>query len=108
MVQVATVSADRTGQYAFFSVPAGVYLLSAERSAFAQANFGQKRRNGPGMPIPLDADASFFAELRLSRLAAITGTVYDENRVGLAGQRAVVYPLPAPRSEEHTSELQSR
>src|SRR5690348_2842692 len=84
--------ANTTGQFRFLNLSAGAYLLSASRNGFATLQYGQKNWKSAGAPIFLpEPDSNFTAELRLHRLGAITGTVWDENQVGLAGQDVVVY-----------------
>jgi protocatechuate 3,4-dioxygenase beta subunit len=82
---------DSRGRFAFLSLPAGAYLLSARRSGYATARYGQRKWDGAGAPIVLDQTAQFFAELRLPRLGAITGQVTDENGLGLAGHAVYAY-----------------
>jgi len=86
----------RSGQFVFHSLPEGYYLLFAARNGFAQAMYGQKQSNSPGMPIRVSADSVTFIELRLKRLGAINGKVLDENRVGLPGLIVLAYPVALP------------
>jgi hypothetical protein len=77
-------STDSSGQFVFDALPAGAYVLVAQRRGFAQARYGQHDYNSPATPIVLEAENSFIAELRMHRLPAITGGITDENGVGLA------------------------
>ncbi len=95
----AGVSTDRTGQFYFPNLPPGAYFVSAQRRGFARAKYGQKRRLGPGRPIRIEGDQFPFLELRLSRLGAISGFVYDENLVGLPDQRVAIYRGAKPPLE---------
>jgi protocatechuate 3,4-dioxygenase beta subunit len=89
--------ANSTGQFSFAGVSAGTYVLSASRPGFAPMRYGQKRWNGAGAPIFLpQQESQFVAELRLRRLGAISGTVWDENQVGLPEQDVVVYRAAQP------------
>jgi len=86
-----SVLSDSRGRFAFRSLPAGAYLLSARRSGYATARYGQRKWDGAGAPLVLEQAAQFFAELRLQRLGAITGQVTDENGLGLAGHAVYAY-----------------
>jgi len=97
-----TVRATGTGQFAFVPAPKGAYLLSASRPGFATCKYGQKAWNAPGTPLVVDQDGSAFIEMRLHRLPAITGTVWDDNEVGVpefdvVAFRATRPPVPAGR-----------
>jgi hypothetical protein len=90
-------AANTTGQFRFSNLGSGAYLLSAGRIGFATLRYGQKDWKSAGKPIFIeDQDSVFTAELRLRRLGAITGTVWDENQVGLALQDVVVYEATRP------------
>lgn len=82
---------DSSGRFVFSGLPAGAYFVSAEKGNYARANFGQKKWNGKGSPIVLDAGARFVAELHLSRLGVVTGQVRDENGVGIENHAVLVY-----------------
>lgn len=80
-----TALTDSAGRFQFRALPRGAYLLSAARVGYLTGRFGQRRWNGAGTPVVLDADAQFFAEIRLRRLGVITGQVLDENHIGMPG-----------------------
>ena len=89
--------ANTTGQFRFSNLNPGAYLLSATRIGFATLQYGQRDWKSAGRPIFIEEqDSVFTAELRLRRLGAITGTVWDENQVGLALQDVVVYEATRP------------
>jgi hypothetical protein len=89
--------ASSAGQFLFSGLGVGAYLLSASRTGFAELRYGQKTWKAAGAPIVLsEADSHFLAELRLRRLGAIAGIVWDENQVGLADQDVVVYEATRP------------
>jgi len=89
--------ANSTGQFRFLNLAAGAYLLSATRTGFVTLQYGQKNWKSAGTPIFLsEPDTNFTAELRLRRLSAITGMVWDENQVELAEQDVVVYEDTRP------------
>jgi protocatechuate 3,4-dioxygenase beta subunit len=90
-VVAKSTSTASSGQFEFASLPAGWYLVSAERPGFATARHGQKLWNTPGFPLRVDEDASQFLTLRMRRLGAITGMVLDENEVGLPQVDVMAY-----------------
>ncbi len=83
---------DSAGRFSFRGLAPGVYMVSASRAGYADANYGQKRWSGSGSPIVLQSDGKFFCEIRLKRLGAVSGEVLDENQVGLPGNTVVAYP----------------
>lgn len=85
------------GQFLFSRLDVGAYLLSASRRGFAESHYGQKTWKAAGAPIVLaEQDSHYAAELRLRRLGAIAGVVWDEDQVGLAEQDVVVYEATRP------------
>ena len=82
-----------SGEFSFESLPAGTYVLRAEKAGRAAFSYGQRRPDEPGTPIVLQADSHFSVELRLPRLGAVTGQVVDENQVGLPGLTVYAYQL---------------
>jgi protocatechuate 3,4-dioxygenase beta subunit len=90
-----SVRADRTGQFAF-SVSAGMYLLRASRDGFAPFQYGQKEWKSAGKPMSVEQDGSLYLDIRLRRYAAISGTVLDENEIGIPDQKAIAYPATQP------------
>jgi hypothetical protein len=91
-----TVRTDRAGVFTFPPVDAGAYLLAASRPGYATVRYGQKAWNAPGTPFWLEQEGSPFLQLRPRRLAAITGTVWDENEIGFPEQDVVVYSATRP------------
>jgi protocatechuate 3,4-dioxygenase beta subunit len=86
-----STSTGSNGQFEFAKLPAGWYLVSAERLGFATVRHGQKRRNSSGAPLRVEADGSPFLTLRMPRLGAITGLVLDENEIGLPHVDVMAY-----------------
>src|SRR5258706_15617703 len=85
------------GQFLFSRLGVGAYLLSASRIGFAELHYGQKTWKAAGAPVArAEADSRYVAELRLRRLGAVAGVVWDENQVGLAEQDVVVYEATRP------------
>ena len=93
---VSALLSNRSGQFTFHSLPDGYYLLSAARPGFGAAAYGQKRSNAAGSLIAVSRESVLFAELRLKRLAAISGRVVDENQVGLPGVTVLAYTAAVP------------
>jgi len=73
-----TAMTDDEGRYAFTSVGAGRYMLSASKTGHVGIIFGQTRPGRPGTPIQLTDGQTFAANLQLPRGSVITGTVVDE------------------------------
>jgi hypothetical protein len=90
-----SVRANRGGQF-FFRVNAGMYLLSATRNGFAPFQYGQKNWKSAGKPMAVDPEGSLYLDIRLRRYAAISGTVLDENEIGIADQKVIAYPATQP------------
>ncbi len=94
----ATLSA-RTNPYGAFEFPpmaAGAYLVSASKRAFAPMQYGQKQWKSAGIPLVLEESATPFLSLRLQRYGAITGSVVDENDVGLPEHDVVIFRNTRP------------
>ncbi len=87
---------DSGGRFRFDALQAGTYFLTARRNGYQPARYGQKRWDGAGSSIVLAADGQFFAEFRLQRSGAVSGTVLDENRIGLPGNTVTAYEAGAP------------
>jgi hypothetical protein len=87
--------AGRTGQFTF-TVSAGMYLLRASRDGFAPFQYGQKEWKSAGRPMSVEQDGSLYLDIRLRRYAAISGTILDENEVGIPDQKVVAYPATQP------------
>ena len=87
---------DRFGSFAFVNLAGGVYVLQVSRPGFMPAEFGQKRWNSAGTPIILgDPDATFL-NIRLRRYSAISGSIVDENDIGLPDHEIVAYRNTRP------------
>ncbi|HMC58766.1 MAG TPA: carboxypeptidase regulatory-like domain-containing protein, partial [Candidatus Solibacter sp.] len=89
----------RTNVYGAFetpALPAGAYLVSVSRRSFAPAQYGQKRWKAPGVPVFLEEAQSTFLNIRLPRFGSVTGTILDENEVGLPEHDVVIYRTTRP------------
>jgi protocatechuate 3,4-dioxygenase beta subunit len=91
-----SVQTNVSGIFEFAALPAGTYRISAAKTAFAPVNYGQKRWYSPAMAIPLAADDTASLTIRMPRYGAITGTVRDENDVGLPEHQVAVYTNTRP------------
>lgn len=93
---VQTAISSTTGQFEFGKLPAGWCIVSAARFGYATINHGQKLWNSPGLPVYADEDKSPFLTLRMHRLGGITGTVLDENEIGLPEVDVMAYRVASP------------
>ena len=89
----------RTNPYGAFEFPPvapGAYLVSASKRSFAPWQYGQKQWKSAGVPLVLEEASTPFLNLRLQRLGAITGSIVDENDVGLPEHDVVVFRNTRP------------
>ena len=87
---------NTSGAFEFPPVSGGTYLVSASRAGFAPAQYGQKQFKSSGTPVTLgDADVTAL-DFRLKRFGAITGTIEDENEVGLPDLEVAAYRNTRP------------
>jgi len=86
-----TMRTDSYGAFAFSSLGAGAYVVRVAKPGFLPMEYGQKRWNSAGTPIALTAEGDAVVTIRLPRYGAITGTVLDENDVGLGRHRVAAY-----------------
>jgi hypothetical protein len=75
-----SVITDGQGQFTFGQLPAGKFSLSASKTHYLSASYGQKRPERSGTPIQL-TDGQQFKDitLRLWSTGAITGVILDED-----------------------------
>jgi hypothetical protein len=84
-----TAITDDQGRYRLAELAAGTYTVTASKTGFVDAAFGQRRPQQPGTPIELvDGQEASNVDLRLIRGGVITGRVLDEDGEALA--RALV------------------
>jgi len=96
----AGTSSIRSGDHGAFTVTdvrPGWYVLRCTRKGFVPAEVGQLRPGRPGMPFEIapDTQSSFF-QIRMRRLAAVTGSVLDENSVGIPDWPVHIYTAQKP------------
>jgi hypothetical protein len=94
--QAASTRTNQYGAFGFSELAAGSYLITASRLGFAPVQYGQKRWKAAGVPVPVDSNGSANLIIRLPRLGAVTGTVLDENDVGLPEHDVVAYRAARP------------
>jgi len=87
--QSRAMTTDDQGHFRITELLAGTYTITASRTGFVDAVFGQRRPLQPGTPVNL-ADGQEVAniDLRLVRGGVITGRIVDEDGEPLA--RALV------------------
>jgi hypothetical protein len=93
---VRSMRATRLGGFEFDNLAAGVYVLKASRRGYIPVEHGQKRWNSAGSPIAIEEAATGYFTLRLPRYSAVSGTVVDENDIGLPGHEVAVYKATQP------------
>jgi len=91
-----SVRTDGHGAFDIGPLAAGAYLVLASRRAFAPMQYGQKQWKSAGTPVVLEENGATFLTIRLQRFGAITGTVLDENDVGLQEHDVVAYRNTRP------------
>jgi hypothetical protein len=79
-----------------FGAPAGKYYLIADRLHYVTASYGSRRPGGLGRLIDVTATSDTFAELHLARKAILSGTVYDENGIGMPRVEVIAYGARLP------------
>jgi hypothetical protein len=88
--------ANRYGVFEFPPLAAGAYLVSASRLGFAPMQYGQKEWHSAGVPVILADNDDTALTIRMKRFGAISGTLVDENEVGLADVTVVAYRNTRP------------
>lgn len=85
------------GTFAIMNLAPGWYIVRGARKYYAPGEVGQSRAGRPGRPFQLEKDdQSTFVELRLTHLGAASGTVVDENNVGLPDWDVLLYTARKP------------
>jgi hypothetical protein len=87
---------DSAGNAKFGPLADGAYIITVSREAFATQQYGQTGWNRPGLPLTVQGDAPIGIEVRLRRLATISGTVWDENQIGIPNAPVVAYTATRP------------
>jgi hypothetical protein len=82
--QVAT--SDDSGRFVFRGIPAGRYLLQANKPPFLPMNYGATRPDRPGTAVAVSNGQTVQGlVIRMTRGAAIEGRVLDQNGEPMAG-----------------------
>ena len=85
------------GTFAIMSVAPGWYVMRSSRKAYVTSELGQARVGRPGRPFHVERDdQSFFFDIRMSRTAAVSGVVVDDNNVGIPDWDVHVYTSKQP------------
>src|ERR1039457_2495147 len=92
----ATARTNTYGMFELVDLPGGAYLIHAARRGFMTAQYGQKNWRAAGQPVVLEQDQSTFLSVRLARFSAISGTIVDENDVGLPDHEVVAMSNTRP------------
>jgi hypothetical protein len=91
-----SVRTNTYGMFEFIDLPAGGYLVNAARRGFMPAQYGQKNWRAAGQPILVDKEQSMFLNVRLNRFSSISGTIVDENDVGLPEHEVIAMSNTRP------------
>ena len=94
--QPLTARASASGSFEFSSVPGGAYMITVSRRGFATMQYGQKRWKAAGSVLSMEESGTRFITVRLPRLGAISGTILDENEVGIPEHDVVAYRTGRP------------
>ncbi len=97
--RVVSQIANEYGHYSFTNVSPGWYLIRVLRIGYAIGEFGQSRPGLPGKPFQATGDDAANSEshqIVMRRQAAITGTIVDDNSIGIAGWPLNVYTARQP------------
>lgn len=93
-----TLLADDHGRYIFSSVPPGWYIVRVSRIGFETGEFGQLRPGLPGKPFEVkdDSDDDQLRQILMRRQAAISGSVVDDNNIGIPDWPVSIYTARPP------------
>ncbi len=81
-----TVVTDDEGRFNFVALPAGRYMLTANKQGYVTAAYGARRPNRPGTALVLADDQRITGlTLRMTRGSAISGVLVDHNGEPFSG-----------------------
>ena len=81
-----TVVTDDEGRFSFVALPAGRYMLTANKQGYVTAAYGARRPNRPGTALVLADDQRITGlTLRMTRGSAISGVLVDHNGEPFSG-----------------------
>lgn len=98
---------ESNGTFFITAVP-GVYLLTLQREGFATFRYGATCGTCPGAPMYLVGNEKKDLDIRMKRLGAITGSVIDENQVGIPGIQVGIYSATRPLGRIGNAETDDR
>jgi len=105
---VTSQLADERGAYLFSNVPPGWYLVRATRIGYATGEYGQARPGRPGTPFEVAeaADSNESHQIVMRHQSVITGSVVDDNGIGIPGWPVSLYTArqPIQRLREATTD----
>jgi len=84
-----------SGLFEFAVVP-GTYVVKVARAGFMPVEYGQRRWNSAGLPFAVDESMPAFLQIRMPRWGSISGSVVDENDIGLPEHEVVAYKNTQP------------
>jgi hypothetical protein len=85
------------GSFIILNVRPGWYVIRATRRGYIPAESGQSKPGRPGHAFEVADDRAMgVVEIRMSHLAAITGTVLDENGIGIPNWSVHIYSARKP------------
>jgi hypothetical protein len=91
-----SVRTNRYGNFEFDELAGGAYVIRAARRGFMPMEYGQKLWNSAGRPLTVGGSDAAQVSIRLPRYPGITGTVVDENDVGLPDMEVTAYRATQP------------
>jgi protocatechuate 3,4-dioxygenase beta subunit len=92
----SSLRTDRAGAANIGPLADGAYIISVARAGFATQQYGQSGWNRPGLPLMVQGDRPVGVQIRLRRLPSISGTVWDENQIGIPNAPIVIYTGTRP------------
>jgi uncharacterized protein (DUF2141 family) len=103
----ATVITDDEGRFAFPDLPAGRYLLGADKPGFVRMNHGETRPGRPGSAVVVTAGQQTNLTLYMVPGGVITGTVFDQAGNGASEVEVYVFRTRMRSGELNTAETNS-
>ncbi len=92
---VQTARAGDRGTFEFAKLAPGGWIVKATRPGFLPIENGQRRWNSAGFAVFVAENDAPFVALRMQRFGAVTGTVRDENGIGIPGFEIAAYRAPS-------------
>jgi len=84
---------DAQGNFAFRNLPAGKYQLTMSHRSYLSGAAGQRKPAGPGRPFEVVDGQKVEVNVTMVRGGVVTGAVYDDSGVPLAGSRVQVWRM---------------